>query len=122
VQDKLLSANDTKLEYINSCQNLFNSQDPYNKAIKLLTTVCGSKLKHNNAINSSPKEDTNFIKSPQLATAAVIYQKSDGQSATLARSLLTIPALDDPEMPNNKQEWEVCDIISKEDVDGVLHY
>ena len=40
-----------------------------------------------------------------------------------------IPALDDPEMPeqavevaNDKQEWEVCDIISKEDVDGVPHY
>ena len=25
-------------------------------------------------------------------------------------------------MPDDKQEWEVCDIIGKEDVDGVLHY
>jgi hypothetical protein len=23
---------------------------------------------------------------------------------------------------NDKQEWEICDIISKEDVDGVPHY
>ena len=26
------------------------------------------------------------------------------------------------EVANDKQEWEVCDIISKEDVDGVPHY
>jgi hypothetical protein len=25
-------------------------------------------------------------------------------------------------MPDDKQEWEVCDIIDKEDVDGVPHY
>jgi hypothetical protein len=49
-------------------------------------------------------------------------QKSDGQSATLAGSPLAIPAPDDPEMPDDKQEWEVCDIIGKEDVNGVLHY
>ncbi len=25
-------------------------------------------------------------------------------------------------MANNKQEWEICNIIGKENVDGVLHY
>jgi len=36
--------------------------------------------------------------------------------------------LDDPEQPpqvavaDNKQEWEICDIVGKEDVDGVPHY
>jgi hypothetical protein len=66
---------------------------------------------------------------PQPAIAAIICQKSDGQSATLARGPLTIPAPDDPEMPeqavevaNENQEWEICDIIGKEDIDGVLHY
>jgi len=63
----------------------------------------------------------------------VISQESviaiDGQSATLARNPSTIPALDDPEMPeqavemvNDKQEWEICDIIGKEDVNRVPHY
>jgi hypothetical protein len=40
-----------------------------------------------------------------------------------------IPAPDDLEMPNqavevanNKQEWEIYDIIDKEDVSGVPHY
>ena len=54
------------------------------------------------------------------ATAAVICQKLDDQSATLAGSPSTIPAPDDPEMPeqavevaNDKQEWEICDIIGK---------
>lgn len=48
--------------------------------------------------------------------------------------LLTFPALmksalDDPGIPqqvaevaNDKQEWEICGIIDKEDVDGVPHY
>jgi hypothetical protein len=37
-------------------------------------------------------------------------------------------ALDDPGRPpqvavaDNKQEWEICDIVGKEDVDGVPHY
>jgi hypothetical protein len=26
------------------------------------------------------------------------------------------------EVADSKQEWEICDIISKEDVDGVVHY
>jgi hypothetical protein len=65
----------------------------------------------------------------QPATAAVICQKLDGQSATLAGGPSTIPALDDPEMPeqavevaNDNQEWEICDIIGKENVNGVPHY
>ena len=34
----------------------------------------------------------------------------------------------DPERPpqvevaDDKQEWEICDIVGKEDIDGVLHY
>jgi len=26
------------------------------------------------------------------------------------------------EVADNKQEWEICDIVGKEDVDGVPHY
>jgi hypothetical protein len=90
-------------------------------------------LEHNDAIDGGPEEDTNIISVPQPATAAVISQELviaiDGQSATLARNPSTIPAPDEPEMPeqavevvNDKQEWEICDIIGKEDVDGVPHY
>jgi len=49
-------------------------------------------------------------------------------SSAILRSPLVIP-LDEPEMPDqvvevahDKQEWEICDIISKEDVDGVQRY
>jgi hypothetical protein len=72
MQEELLGANDTELEYTNGCQNPFDSQDPYNRAIKLLTTVCSSKLEHNNALDGSSKEDTNFMSAPQPATAAVM--------------------------------------------------
>ena len=129
MQDELLAADDTESEYTKGCQDPFDGQDPYDGAIKLLATVCGSELEHNDAIDSSPKEDTNIISALQPAIAAVICQKLDGQSATLARSPSTIPAPDDPEMPkqavevaNDKQEWEICNIIGKEDVDGVPHY
>jgi hypothetical protein len=119
----------TESEYTKGCQDPFYGQDPCDGAIKLLATICGSELEHNDAMNGSLKEDTNIMSAPQPATAAVLCQKSDGQSATLARSPLTIPAPDDPEMPeqavevaNDKQEWEVCDITGKEDVDGVPHH
>jgi hypothetical protein len=53
----------------------------------------------------------------------------DGQSATLVRSSSTIPAPDDSKRPqqaveiaSDNQEWEICDIIGKEDVDGEPHY
>jgi hypothetical protein len=72
VQDELLGADNTESEYTNGCQDPFDSQDPYDGAIKLLATVCDSKLEHNNAMNSSPKEDTNFMSAPQPATAAVM--------------------------------------------------
>ena len=133
VQDELLGADDTEAEYTNGCQDPFDGQDPYGGAIKLLATVCNGELEHNDAIDGGPNEDTNIISVPQPVTAAVISQESviaiDGQSATLARNPSTIPALDDPEMPeqavemvNDKQEWEICDIIGKEDVNRVPHY
>ena len=120
---------DTELEYTKGCQDPFDGQDPYDGAIKLLAAICDSELEHNDPIDGGPKEDTNIMSAPQPATAAVICQKSDGQSTTLAGSPSTIPAPDDPEMleqavevANENQEWEICDIIGKEDVDGVPHY
>jgi hypothetical protein len=132
VHDELLAADNTKSEYTNGCQDSFDGQDPYDGAIKLLATVCGSELEHNVATDGSPKEDTNIMSAPQPAAAAVICQESviamDGQYTTL-RSPSAIPAPDDPEMPelavevaNDKQEWEICDIVGKEDVNGVPHY
>jgi hypothetical protein len=106
-----LVQDNTESEYTKACQDSFDSQDPYNRAIKLLATVCSSKLEHNNTIDSSPKEDTNIINILQPATAAVVYKKSDSQSAILARNPSTILAPDNPELPeqavevaNDKQE------------------
>jgi hypothetical protein len=109
VQDKLLATDDTKSEYTKGCQDLFNSQDPYNRAIKLLAAVCDNELEHNNSMDSGPKEDTNIISVPRPAIVVVICQESamaiDSQSATLSIPS-AIPALDDPEMP--KQAVEVA--------------
>jgi hypothetical protein len=53
----------------------------------------------------------------------------DGQSATLARNASMISTLDESgrsqqvvEVSYDKEEWEICDIIGKEDVDGEPHY
>jgi hypothetical protein len=72
VQDELAAANDTKSEYTRGCQDPFNSQDPYDRAIKLLAAVCDNELEHNNLINSRLKEDTNIRSATQPATAAIV--------------------------------------------------
>jgi hypothetical protein len=52
VQDKLPAADDTESRYAKSCQYPFDGQDPYDGAIKLLATVCGNELEHNDAMDS----------------------------------------------------------------------
>ena len=105
--------------------------------MKLLATAGGDE-----PIDGGLKEDGDVISEPQsheddrsqspyvtpapAALPAPAPQESvaaiDSQSATLA------PTLDDPGQPpqvavaDNKQEWEICDIVGKEDVDGVPHY
>ena len=72
MQDELPTANDTESEYTKGCQDPFNGQDPYNGAIKLLTTVCNGKLEHNDSIDGGPKEDTNIMSVPQPTIAAMV--------------------------------------------------
>jgi hypothetical protein len=125
VQDELPVADDTESEYTKGCQDPFNSQDPYDGAIKFLAAVCDGELEHNDSMDGGLKEDTNIISAPQPATAAMVSQ----EPVIAIDSPSTIPASDDPRRPqqivevaNDKKEWEICDIIGKEDVDGVLHY
>jgi hypothetical protein len=108
VQDELLAADDIESEYTKSCQDSFNGQDPYDRAIKLLAAVCDSELEHNDSMDGRPKEDTNIMNTPQPATTAMVSQESvaaiDGQSATLAVTALMKSALDDPAMPPQMTE------------------
>jgi hypothetical protein len=133
VQDELPAADDTESEYTKCCQDPFNGQDPYDEAIKLLAAVCDGELEHNNSIDGGSKEDTNTMSAPQPAIAAMVSQELvaaiDGRSATLVATAMTESALVDPAIPpqvvavaNDKQGWEICDIVGKEDVDGVPHY
>jgi hypothetical protein len=133
VQDEVPAADDTESEYTKGCQDPFNGQDPYDGAIELLAAVCDSELEHNDSMDGGPKENTNITSASQPTKATIVSQESviaiDGQSATLARSPSTVSASDDPRRPqqvvevaNDKQEWEICDIIGKEDVDGEPHY
>jgi hypothetical protein len=57
------------------------------------------------------------------------YSLEVQQLYTLARSALIISEPNDPRRPQHvaevtdgKQEWEICNIISKEVVDGEIHY
>ena len=113
MQDELPAADDTESEYTKGCQDPFNGQDPYDGAIKLLAAVCDSELEHNDSMGGRPKEDTNIMSAPQPATAAMVSQESVAASAIPPQVA---------EVANDKQEWEICDIVGKEDVDGVPHY
>jgi hypothetical protein len=65
MQDKLLAVDDTELEHTKGCQDPFSSQDPYDEAIKLLVTVCDSKLERNESMDGRHKEDNNVIHASQ---------------------------------------------------------
>ena len=60
MQDELPAADDTESEYTKGCQDPFNSQDPYNGAIKLLAAVCDSELEDNDSMDGGPKEELNY--------------------------------------------------------------
>jgi hypothetical protein len=139
VKDGLLAVDDPILEGAD-CQDPYGGQDPYDESIKLLATAS-----NDDPIDNRLKEDSDVISalqshendgchSPYItpAPAAPAPQESvaaiDGQSATLTAAALMKSALDGPgspqvaEVADNKQEWEICDIVSKEDVDGVPRY
>jgi hypothetical protein len=145
VRDDLLAVDDPILEGPD-CQDPYGGQDPYDESMKLLATAGDDE-----PIDGGLKEDSDVISAPQshendrsqsphmtpalaapAAPPAAAPQESvatiDSQSATLAPTALMKSALDDPRRPpqvavaDNKQEWEICDIVGKEDVDGVPHY
>jgi hypothetical protein len=49
------------MEDIEDYRDPFNSQDPYNKGIKLLAAICDSELECNDSIDGEPKEDSDII-------------------------------------------------------------
>jgi hypothetical protein len=109
--------------------------------VKLLTTAGDSESR-----DGRPKENCDIISALQgyrndrshspyiipalLATAPQESVAVTGsQSAALSTNALMISELNDPRMPqqmaevtDGKQEWEICDIIGKEVVDGEVHY
>jgi hypothetical protein len=146
VQDELPAVDDPELGCTKDCQDPFSGHDPCDGAIKLLAAVCDNELERNNSMDGELKEDSDVINasqgpanamshSPHMtpAPAATVPQESAvaiyRQFAALAKSASTISESDDREMSeqavevaNDKQEWEICDIIGKEDVDGVPRY
>jgi hypothetical protein len=151
VRDDLLAVDDPILEGAD-CQDPYGGQDPYNKSIKLLATagdepIDGGLKEDSDAISALQSHENDGSHSPHMtpaptapaapavpaASATTAPQESvtaiDGQSTTLAATALMKSALGDPGIPqqvaevaNDKQEWEICGIIDKEDVDGVPHY
>jgi hypothetical protein len=142
MKEDLLAVDDLILEG-SDCQDPYGGQDPFDESMKLLATAgdepIDGGLKEDGDVISAPQSHENDrCHSPRMtpapaAPAATTPQESgaaiDGQSATLAATALMKPALDEPAIPqqvaevaNDKEEWEICGIIDKEDVDGVPHY
>ena len=97
VQTARTVQDNTESEYTKACQDPFDSQDPYDGAIKLLATVCDGELEHD-SMGGGPKEDTNIISVPPPATVDMVSQESvaaiDSQSATPTATALMKSALD----------------------------
>jgi hypothetical protein len=121
--DELLAVDNTELEYTKGCQDPFTSQDPFDEAIKLLAGVCDSNIERNKSIDDKHKEDSNVTHASQSRANDTFHSSymTPAPAATAAQSASTIFE-QTAEVANDKQEWEICDIIGKEDVDGVPHY
>jgi hypothetical protein len=137
MREDLLAVDDPILEGSDS-QDTYGCQDPYNESMKLLATASEDE-----PIDSRLKEDSNVISAPQShendgshsphitpAPAATAPQESvaaiDGQSARSASMICESNDLSRhqqvAEVADGKQEWEICNIIGKEVVDGEVHY
>jgi hypothetical protein len=141
VRDDLLAIDNLILEGPD-CQDHCGGQDPYDESMKLLATAdddepIDGRLKEDSDVISSSQNHENRSQSLHMtptpaalaaAAAEELLAALDGQSDILAATSLMKSTLDDPERPpqvavaDNKQEWEICDIVGKEDVDGVPHY
>ena len=128
------------------CQVPYGGQDPYDESMKLLATIGDDEyiddglIGDADIINSSQSHENrpqSLYMTPTPAALAALADTATQELLVAMDSQSTIPtatafmkfALDDPEMPlqvaevaDNKQEWEICDIVGKEDVDGVPHY
>jgi hypothetical protein len=143
VRDDPLAVDNPILEGFD-CQDPYGGQDPYDESMKLLATAGDDKhidggLKENDDVINAPQSHENdtshslhMTPAPAVPAASAprkLVAAIDGQFATLAATSLMESSLDDSGMPpqvaevtDNKQEWEICDIVGKEDVDGVPHY
>jgi len=147
VRDDLLAVDDLYLEGSNY-QDPYGGQNPYDEAMELLATAGDDEpiddgLKEDSdAINAPLSDENDKSQSPQLppapaapaapAPAATAPQEPvaamNSQSVTLPQTALMKSALDDLGRPpqvvvtDSKQEWEICDILKEEYIDGVPHY
>jgi hypothetical protein len=141
VRDDLLAIDDLILEGPDY-QDHYSGQDPYNESMKLLATavvdepVDGGLKEDSDVISSSQNHEnrsqslhmTPTLAAPAATAAQELLAALDGQPDILAATSLMESTLDDPErhpqvaVADDKQEWEICDIVGKEDIDGVPHY
>jgi hypothetical protein len=126
-----------------SVQDPFSGQDPFDEALKLLTSVAANKptdggLKEESDGISSPQSyenDTPYSSymTPALAAPTALVAPApqelvaaiDVQSATLPATALVESASNDHKTPpqvaevaDDNQEWEICGIIDDKHVDG----
>jgi hypothetical protein len=136
--DQHLTIDDPCLEGTEDCR------DPYGEALHLLAAVadglpksCVSKKgdleEKGDSLVTSCSGMKDKPRSPHImATAAATPSRqsevrTDGKVVARARAASITSTLNDAARPqvaevDSKQEWEIRDIIGKEDVDGVVHY
>jgi hypothetical protein len=133
VRDALLAVDDLILEG-SDCQDPYDGQDPYDESMKLLSTAGdeeptdGGLNEDSDAISAPQSRTNNGFHSPHMTPAPTATAPHESVAAINSQSATLAPTLDDSGQPpqvavvDNNQEWEICDIVGKEDVDGVPHY
>jgi hypothetical protein len=100
--------------------------EPVDGGLKEDSDVISSSQNHENRSQSLHMTPT--LAAPAATAAQELLAALDGQPDIPAATSLMESTLDDPERPpqvavaDDKQEWEICDIVGKEDIDGVPHY
>jgi hypothetical protein len=138
VQDELPAIDNPCLEGTEDCR------DPYDDTFHLLAAVADGLPKCRLSKEGDLEENSDNLVtscsgmndkpcSPHITpTAAAVPSwqsevRTDGEVVARARAASITSTLNDAAGPqaaegDSKQEWEIRDIIGKEDVDGVVHY
>jgi hypothetical protein len=103
-----------------------SNESASDKVLDIVATLCDGKMEMDSR-GVAVRDGSDTTSQPQARMSDVF--QSPHLTATIATSSSLSESGDDRERPEQMaevvdadQEWEICNIVGKEDVDGVVHY